>query len=317
MASAVEELDRRGGAQATGLLQAMEFVGEAPAVRTHVSATNSTAELERERLGQERCEAERLVAEQERQRKDQERIEAERLADLEQLSVEHVSGACGGGTVGSVGAARRAGARACRGRNRSAEGTTSGCGMTRSGPPSGGPRTQETPKAIGDEARGVEAARMTRGCGVRLAEEDSTLAAKVKALILDQAADSVDQREAARFPAPFARGIRKSKKGFRGRIVESGGPVRRLSVGRWETRCPLGVAFVRHLRSLCAIDETWPPRTSSRIRQRRRHFQRSTDQITLCWTSSLEERRLWQHWSPQKVVDEWSSGADGHGWHAG
>ena len=63
------ELDHRG-ARATGLLQAMvEFVGEAPAVRAPDNgATNSTAELERQRLGQERREAERLAAEQERQR---------------------------------------------------------------------------------------------------------------------------------------------------------------------------------------------------------------------------------------------------------
>ena len=67
----------------------MEFVGEAPAARApDDGATNGTAELERERLGQERREAERLAAEQERQRKDQERIEADRLADLEQLRVE-------------------------------------------------------------------------------------------------------------------------------------------------------------------------------------------------------------------------------------
>ena len=88
---------------------------------------------------------------------------------------------------------------------------------------------QETLEATRDEARRVEAARMTRGYGVRLAAEDSTLATKVKTFILDQAADSVDQREAARFPAPFARRTRKSKKGFRGRIVESGCPMRKLS----------------------------------------------------------------------------------------
>ena len=84
-----KELDHRS-ARATDLLQAMvAFVGDAPAVRApDDGATNSTAELERERLGQECREAERLAAEQERQRKDQERCEADRLVDLEQLKVE-------------------------------------------------------------------------------------------------------------------------------------------------------------------------------------------------------------------------------------
>ena len=90
MATAVVQgvgpLERR----ATGLLQAMvEFVGEAPAARApDEAATNSTAELERERLGQERRAAERSAAEQERQPKNQERMEADRLADLGQLRVE-------------------------------------------------------------------------------------------------------------------------------------------------------------------------------------------------------------------------------------
>ena len=59
----------------------------------------------------------------------------------------------------------------------------------------------------------VEAARIARGYGVRLAEEDGTLAAKVRTFILDQAANCVDPREAARFPASSARRTRKSKKG--------------------------------------------------------------------------------------------------------
>ena len=51
-------------------------------------------------------------------------------------------------------------------------------------------RAQETLKATRDEAVRVEAARIARGYGVRLAEEDGTLAAKVRTFILDQAADS-------------------------------------------------------------------------------------------------------------------------------
>ena len=58
-------------------------IGEAPAAcGPDDGASNTTAEHERKRLGQERREAERLAAEQERQRKDQERIEVERLAEL-------------------------------------------------------------------------------------------------------------------------------------------------------------------------------------------------------------------------------------------
>ena len=41
----------------------------------------------------------------------------------------------------------------------------------------------------------VEAARIARGYGVRLAEEDGTLAAKVRTFILDQAADSPLEQE--------------------------------------------------------------------------------------------------------------------------
>ena len=64
-------------------------------------AINSTAELKRERLGQERREAERLAAEQERQRKDQERIAADRLAaESGGRAAAHVSGAREGGAVG-------------------------------------------------------------------------------------------------------------------------------------------------------------------------------------------------------------------------
>ena len=74
-------------------------------------------------------------------------------------------------------------------------------------------RTQETLKAIRDEAVRVEAARIARSFGARLAEEDGTLAAKVRTFILDQAADSVDHRETARFPASSARRTRKSEKG--------------------------------------------------------------------------------------------------------
>ena len=59
-----KQLDHRG-ARATGLLQAMvEFVGEAPAARAPDDGdTNSTAELERERLGQERREENRMAVE--------------------------------------------------------------------------------------------------------------------------------------------------------------------------------------------------------------------------------------------------------------
>ena len=53
-------------------------------------------------------------------------------------------------------------------------------------------RTEETLKAIRDEAVQVEAARTAGGYGIRLAEEDGTLAGKVRTFILDQVADSVD-----------------------------------------------------------------------------------------------------------------------------
>ena len=52
-------------------------------------------------------------------------------------------------------------------------------------------RTQETLKAIRDVAVRVEAALIARGHGVRLAEQDGALAAKVRTFILDQAPDSV------------------------------------------------------------------------------------------------------------------------------
>ena len=45
--------------------------------------------------------------------------------------------------------------------------------------------TQEALEAMRDEAVRVEAARIARGCGVRLAAEDSTLAAKVRTSTLD------------------------------------------------------------------------------------------------------------------------------------
>ena len=67
-------------------------------------------------------------------------------------------------------------------------------------------RTQETLRAIRDEPVQVEAARIARGYGVRLvAEEGGTLAAKVRTFVLDQAAEKVDQRDAARFPTSSAR----------------------------------------------------------------------------------------------------------------
>ena len=94
-----------------------------------------------------------MAAEQERQRMYEERMEAERLAELD----------------------RRVERERVEAEIEELEGQ----------------RTQETLKAIRDEAVLVEAARIARGYGTRLAEEDGTLAAKVRTFILDQAADSV------------------------------------------------------------------------------------------------------------------------------
>ena len=173
-----KELDDRG-ARATSLLQAMvEFVG---AVRApDGEATNSTAELERERLGQERREAERLAAEQEQQRKDQ----AERLAELDR-PVERERVEAETMELERQQVLERLDAAMARGQEAEHERQEGETALWHQ-------RTQETLKAIRDEAVRVEAARIARGYGVRLSEEDGTLAAKVRTFILDQAADSVD-----------------------------------------------------------------------------------------------------------------------------
>ena len=76
-------------------------------------------------------------------------------------------------------------------------------------------RGGEALKAIRDEAVRVEAERIARSYGVRLADDDSTFAAKVRMVILSNAEDVVDEREeerAKRFLPPTRR-TRKTKKG--------------------------------------------------------------------------------------------------------
>ena len=76
-------------------------------------------------------------------------------------------------------------------------------------------RGGEALKAIRDEAVRVEAERIARSYGVRLADDDSTFAAKVRMVILSKAEDVVDEREeerAKRFLPPTRR-TRKTKKG--------------------------------------------------------------------------------------------------------
>ena len=75
-------------------------------------------------------------------------------------------------------------------------------------------RGGEALKAMRDEAVRVEAERIARSYGVRLADDDSTFAAKVRMVIQDQAAEVVDEREeerAKRFLPPVRR-ARKTKK---------------------------------------------------------------------------------------------------------
>ena len=202
------------GAQATGLLQVMlEFVGEAP--------VDGAAESEREHLGQERREAERLVAEQEQQRMHPERMEAERLAEWDgRVEREPVE-------AETEELERRKVLERPRGREAERERQEGETALWHQ-------RTQETLKAIRDEAVRVEAAHIARGYGVRLAEEDGTLAASS----WTRPRTAVDHREAARFPAS-----RKNKEGGESgaarRSVVASRPrqVVSLFVCRWECRC--------------------------------------------------------------------------------
>ena len=76
-------------------------------------------------------------------------------------------------------------------------------------------RGRKTLKAIRDEAVRVEAERIARSYGARLADDDSTFAAKVRMVTQDKAAEVVDEREeerAKRFLPPVWR-ARKTKKG--------------------------------------------------------------------------------------------------------
>ena len=69
-------------------------------------------------------------------------------------------------------------------------------GTAESKKPQCGANEEESPlKAIRDEAIRVEAERMARSCGVRLADDDSTFAATVRMVIAE---DVVDEREEER-----------------------------------------------------------------------------------------------------------------------
>ena len=138
-----------------------------------------------------------MAVEQERQRKDQKRIEADRLADLEQLRVDQLQQRMYQDRMEAerlpeldrrverelveaeteelerqkvlerLVAAMARGQEAEYSRQ---EGETALWDQ----------RTQETLKAIRDVAVQVEATRIARGFGVRLAEQDGTLAGKVR-----------------------------------------------------------------------------------------------------------------------------------------
>ena len=153
--------------------------GGARCARSDDGATNSTAMIERERLGQER-----LAAEQEQQRTCQERMETERLAELDRR-VERECVEAETVELERQKVLERLDAAMARGQEAEHE-------------------RQEGEKAIRDEAVRVEAE--SRGYGVRLAEEDGTLAAKAGRLFWTR------PRTARSFPASFARRTRRSKK---------------------------------------------------------------------------------------------------------
>ena len=145
--------------------------------------------------------------EQERQLKDQKRIEADRLADLEQLRVEQQQQRMYQDRMEAERLAKldrrverelveaeteelerqkvleRLVAAMARGQEAEYERQEGETALWDQ-------RTQETLNAIRDVAVRVEGALIARGHGVRLAEQDGTLAAKVRTFILDQAADS-------------------------------------------------------------------------------------------------------------------------------
>ena len=160
-------------------------------------------EQERQRMDQERVEAELWrSAELERQRMERERAEKARVAERGTMldanalvwMPAHVDDA------ELVHRARHVEAERDRGEQETA--------MWRQ-------RGGEALKAIRDEAVRVEAERFERGYGVRLADDDSTYAAKVRMVILSKAEDVVDEREeerAKRFLPPTRR-TRKTKKG--------------------------------------------------------------------------------------------------------
>ena len=205
------------------------------------------ADQERQRMDQERIEAERLVferkcEEQERQRMDQERVEAElwRSSELERQRMERERAekarVAERGTMLDANAAvwmpahiddaelvHRANAEAVRKLERSqAAWRDDGARHVEAERDRGEQETAmwrqrggEALKAIRDEAVRVEAERIARSYGVRLADDDSTFAAKVRMVIGSKAEDVVDEREeerAKRFLPPTRR-TRKTKKG--------------------------------------------------------------------------------------------------------
>ena len=91
-------------------------------------------------------------------------------------------------------------------------------------------RTQETLKAIRDEAVRVEAARIARSFGARLAEEDGTLAAKVRTFILDPRTAWTTVRRHASLRLPRGEPVR-ARRALRERVGASGAA--RRSVDWW------------------------------------------------------------------------------------
>ena len=262
-------MTHRGFAVGGDLAELAARLGRAPGDAARVEAER-TVESQRERLRQERLDAERAAeldrqrADQERQRMDQERTEAERL-ELERKSEEHerqcmelerievelgrsvklerqrVERECTEKAraerrtkldanaavwvpahIGVVEPVERECTRKLRllerlnagwaeaARHREAERDRREqkprCGANEGG---------EALKAMRHEAVRVEAERIARSYGVRLADDDSTFAAKVRMVIQDKAAEVVDKRDeerAKRFLPPAQR-ARKTKKG--------------------------------------------------------------------------------------------------------
>ena len=180
-------------------------------------------EQERQRMDQERIEAElKRSAEVERQRMERERAEKARVAERGTVLdanaavwmpahiddaelVQRASAEAARKVARSQAAWRDDAARHAEADRDCGEQETA---MWRQ-------RGGEPLKAIRDEAIRAEAERIARSYGVRLADDDSTFAAKVRMVIRSKAEDVVDEREeerAKRFLPPTRR-TRKTRKG--------------------------------------------------------------------------------------------------------